>query len=464
MKRSLSLAQRVALAAMATVLLAAGAAGALSYRASLHEADGLLDAKLAQTAQTLAMAAERTKSPPKPKEDDEDDEEEWEEEVESMQPVLHPYQSRLMYQVWLKDMDRPRLVLRTANAPTAALGALDKTGFEDFALNGESWHLYTLGSGNAVVMVAENLAVRSELAGHIAWRNTLPFLFLTPVFAVLASWAVRRTLAPLRRLADELDVRQPQRLDPLHMPEAPSELVPIVTSLNGLLSRLSAALERERRFTSDAAHELRTPLAGLAAQLDAGALAGETEELRASLLRARQGVTRLGTLTDRLLTLARLDAANVQADTRADLALAARTVCADLAPMALSRDVEMSLDADTTASVPGQAEWLEILVRNLVDNALRHTPPDSQVEVTVRSQPGEIRLTVADNGLGVPDPELARLGERFHRLAPDSGEGTGLGLSIVRRIAELTGAELRFSNRPQGGLLAEVRFESGGRN
>jgi two-component system, OmpR family, sensor kinase len=456
----LSLARRVALAAMATVLLAAGAAGVLSYRASLHEADELLDAKLAQTAQTLALATGRMKFPVHRKEQDEDGEDEWEEEVESMQPVLHPYQSRLMYQVWRKDAGSPRLILRTTNAPASPLGALDKTGFAELSLNRESWHLFTLSGAKTVVMVGESLAVRNELARQIAWRNTLPFLFLTPVLAVLASWAVRRTLAPLRRLAGELDARRPQRLDPLRMPEAPAELVPILSSLNGLLSRLGAALERERRFTSDAAHELRTPLAGLAAQLDAGALAGEAEELRASLLRARQGVTRLGTLTDRLLTLARLDAANAQIDTRADLAEAARTVCADLAPMALSREVELSLDADATASVPGQAEWLEILVRNLVGNALRHAHTHGQVEVAVASGPHGILLSVADNGPGVPDAELARLGERFHRLTPGREEGTGLGLSIVRRIAELTGAEVRFSNRPQGGLLAEVRFQS----
>jgi two-component system, OmpR family, sensor histidine kinase QseC len=462
---TLSLAQRVALAAMAAVLLAGGVAGVLSYLASLHEADELLDAKLVQTAQTLAMAGERVKMPvPRESRNEDDEEEEWEEEIEAPQPVLHPYQSRLMYQVWLEDKDSPRLVLRTANAPTSPLGVLDRTGFNDFTLNRESWHLFALNSRNTVVMVGESLAVRGELARQIAWRNTVPFLFVTPLLAFLASWAVRRTLAPLQRLANELDLRQPERLAPLSLADTPAELAPILKSTNGLLARVASALERERRFTSDAAHELRTPLAGLAAQLDAGRLATEPGELRASMAHARQGAARLATLTDRLLTLARLDAANAQIDTRADLAQAARTVCADLAPAALSRDVEIGLNAETVAMVPGPAEWLEILVRNLVDNALRHAPPGGQVEVEVTRGSHGNRLSVADNGPGVPDAELARLGERFHRLAPDSGEGTGLGLSIVRRIAELTGAEVRFSNRPQGGLLAEVRFEFEGRN
>jgi two-component system, OmpR family, sensor histidine kinase QseC len=466
MTRPLSLAQRVALSAMAAVLLAGAIAGLLSHRASLHEADELFDARLAQTAQTLSEAPARPGDFGRRGMHDDDDEEEddWEEEIEAPRTTLHPYQSRVMYQVWREGMGRLRLVLRTANAPAAPLARRWAAGFDNIALDGETWRLFTLNDGDTVVTVGESLAVRGELARKIAWRNTLPFLMVTPLLAFLASWAVRRTLAPLRQLASELDHRQPEHLDPLEIPAAPDELQPIVKSLNDLLARVSSAMERERRLTSDAAHELRTPLAGLAAQLDAGALAGDAEELRASLLRARQGVTRLGTLTDRLLTLARLDAANVQVDTRADLALAARTVCADLAPMALSRDVEMSLAADTTASVRGQAEWLEILVRNLVDNALRHAPPDGQVEVAVTKGSHGIQLSVADNGPGVPDAELSRLGERFHRLAPDSEEGTGLGLSIVRRIAELAGAEVRFANRPQGGLLAEVKFEVEGRH
>lgn len=454
-RRASSLAFRVGLAAALVVLIGGILTGWYSYRAARHEADEMFDARLVQTAQVLAGLAGWTDFARRERDAD-----------HAYAQGLHPYQGRLIYRVWHVDARGARLVAHSAMAERVPPLGPDARGFHDLAGNGEDWRLFAYSTGRIFVQSAENLAARDELSGKIALRNALPFLFVTPVLALLAFLATRRALAPLSALARELDARPPDHLAPLAEDHPSRELSPIVTAVNRLMARAADTLERERRFTSDAAHELRTPLAGMAAQLDAALLGEDAEELRDSIRGARRGLRALSDRVAQMLVLTRIEAPGAQAQTPIDLVSEVRAACAELAPAALMAHLELSFDTtlpeDGTVTATLRREWLGMLLGNLIGNALRHAPAGGRIEARLERVAGGVALVVRDTGPGVPEELLPRLGERFFRVARESAvngvEGTGLGLSIVDRIARLAGARMAFSNHPEGGLVARVTF------
>jgi two-component system sensor histidine kinase QseC len=276
----------------------------------------------------------------------------------------------------------------------------------------------------------------------------------------LAIWlGVGAGLRPLRDLRGQLARRTPADLAPLDASHAPREIEPLVAELNRLFARIDQALQRERRLTADAAHELRTPLAVLSTQAQVARGATEAAARNEALDALVSGAERAARLIEQMLTLARLEAAQ-PGDTaaRVNLAQAARAVLAECAPAAVAKGIDLSLEEAGPAEVRGHRSLIEILLRNLVDNAVRYTPAGGVVRVSVKAEPSAIRLIVKDNGPGVPEAELGRLGERFHRLAAPGESGSGLGLSIVLRIAELHRASVRFANAPGGGLEAAVEL------
>jgi signal transduction histidine kinase len=234
----------------------------------------------------------------------------------------------------------------------------------------------------------------------------------------------------------------------------------LIAALNALFDRLRTSLEQERRFTADAAHELRTPLAAVKtqAQVALGAT-GEDERSRA-LGNVVAGTDRATRLVEQLLVLARLDPQKVLPHGQTvDLHELARQGVAELAPAAAAKGVEVSLAAGDAAPVAGDAVLLAVLLRNLLDNAVRYTPAGGEVEVSVRRTTGGVSLAVVDNGPGIPEAERGRVFERFHRVLGSGEEGSGLGLSIVRRIADLHRASVSLDAGPGGrGLRVEVRF------
>ncbi|HSD60770.1 MAG TPA: ATP-binding protein [Burkholderiales bacterium] len=441
-----SLMARVLVAALLVVALGGGAAAVFSYRSALHEADELFDAQLAELGGTLLAIVAHG-----------DDD-----VAEDIRLGKYKYQQKLLFQVWHQEHEEWRLILRSANAPATALG--DAPGFSRRDWQGKHWRLFVAADPrhDNRVLVGEDLAVRQELAGKVAWQALLPFLIAVPTLALLLLIAVRQGLGPLRRLAQDLERRSPERLDPVVLPEPPAELKPVLAELNGLLERVGAALENERRFTSDAAHELRTPLAALQAQIQAAQLTPDAGERRRALDNCLAGARRMAHLVDQLLTLARLEALPASAGVRVvDLAEVARSVCADLAPAAVENGVTLELDADDAAPLAGQEELLRVLVRNLVDNGIRYTPGGGRVRVRVAPAGEGVALSVEDTGPGVPAGDLRTLGERFHRLGNPETEGVGLGLSIVKRVAALHAAPVRFGPAPAGtGLAVVVRFPS----
>jgi two-component system sensor histidine kinase QseC len=276
-------------------------------------------------------------------------------------------------------------------------------------------------------------------------------------------WAVRRSTRPLRQLGWALAARRPQSLEPVAADDSPSEMLPMLQALNRLLARVAALLDSERRFTADAAHELRTPIAAVRSQ--AQVALGEADETRRrhALQATVEGCDRASRLVDQLLTLARLDSSQPTPHFgTVDLAAVARQVAADLAPRAIAKCQTLEVDAATRCRMRGDATLMAVLVRNLADNAVRYAPHGATVRIGVHDGADGAILAVEDSGPGLSDADMARLGERFFRVTGSAESGSGLGWSIVRRVAEALGLELKVGRSVAlGGLRVQVAARIG---
>ena len=302
--------------------------------------------------------------------------------------------------------------------------------------------------------------MREELARDIAGNLLRPLWFSLPLLALLLWIAVMRGLRPLDKLAREVERREPDNLAALDASSAPREVVPLIERLNRLFTRIDASMQKERRFTSDAAHELRTPVAAIKAQAQvARAATAEAERIRA-LDNAILGCDRAAHLIEQLLTLARVDTLDRDVAEPCQLRdIAAETIAA-LAPAALEKGVQLELLAGNEVEVRGNPGLLRVLLRNLLDNAVKHTPPGTSVQVDITHEPGTACLSVSDNGPGIPEQERAKVLERFYRPLGTQGSGSGLGLSIVKRIAEVHDATLQIQPVNEGrGLRVTVAFQ-----
>ena len=428
----------LSLAAVAAVWVASSIFAVVRVR---HETGELLDAHLAQAA---AMLHARVG-------DDVDDA-----ELEHA-PELHRYARGLAFQVW--DEGR-NLRLHSANAPDARLSPQDR-GFSDVESGGRTWRVFSSldRKGRVLVQVAEERRARDRIAGGVAGALLLPMIVGLPVLGLMIWLALRSGLKPLVALGRDVASRDPDNLQPLDAAAVPREVAPLVASLNGLFGRLRHSIDHERRFNADAAHELRTPLAAVRAQAEVAVASTTDAERLHALKQIVAGCDRAARLVDQMLTLARLDPQRTLAGgARFDLSAAARDAIADIAPAGLARGVEIALDG-APAEVVGDPARLAILLRNLLDNAIRYSPAGTTVEVGVHPVPGGAELVVTDQGPGVPPDGRDRLGERFHRVLGAGESGSGLGLSIVRRVAELHHADVAFGEPPSGrGLAVRVRF------
>jgi two-component system OmpR family sensor kinase/two-component system sensor histidine kinase QseC len=253
--------------------------------------------------------------------------------------------------------------------------------------------------------------------------------------------------------------RDSQSLAPLAETGLPDELAPLVHALNELLARLAQSFDHQRAFVADAAHELRSPLTALKLQLGLLERAADEAARGAAQKSIGEGIERAAWLVEQLLALARNEpGAPALPMPQVDLAEIARGALAATVPLALAKGSVFDLQADAPLPVRGDAASLTALVRNLVDNAVRHGPPGSRIEVRVARQGGAAVLTVDDAGPGIPPQDRERVFDRFFRRDPSAADGSGLGLAIVRRVAERHGATVTLGESPLGGLRAEVRF------
>lgn len=442
---------------LVTLLLVAGGSMALtgwwSYRAAVEEVEELFDAQLAQSARVLVATlasrpllfdrdgeADDTVVFPAWHERDPEDEDHGH-EVTAMDAAGrlvvagHKYETRLAFQLW--EGAGERLLMRSSNAPLEPVAAFGP-GYAETLIGGEHFHVFSVAHEGLWLQVAQDDYMRNELAMKIALAALVPHLASLPLMALLTWLLVARGLRPLDELRAAIAGRDAGNLLPVDT--GPSvELQPVVSELNGLLARLGASFERERRFTADAAHELRTPLAVLRIHAENALAATDDAGRREALEKLLRGVDRASRLVEQMLTLARVepDDALRRFETLRFNALV-REELAALVPIASRRGQDIDFDDAAAFEVRGDRALLGILVRNLVDNALRYSPDESLVRVVLRgAEGGGLELTVLDEGPGVPAELAGRVFERFFRGDSGRGDGAGLGLAIVSRIVDL---------------------------
>jgi two-component system OmpR family sensor kinase len=363
--------------------------------------------------------------------------------------------SEIVTQIWDRDG-----VLVYWSQPGMGLPVPATEGYATVNHDGRTWRVYTLVQGTHALQVAQAEDERAAIATQTAMRTLIPFLALLPIFGALIWLGVGRGLEPLEAMSRAVAKRRPDAMAPLAERGLPEELRPLVASLNDLLARLSEALAVQRRFTADAAHELRTPLAALKLQLDLARRNGAARDGAAGLDDLEAGVARASHVVEQLLTLARVEPeALAQQRTACDLVAIARDAIVARAALAADKSIDLGLAHETPATVDGDPASLAILLSNLIDNALRYTPRGGRIDVAVDSDEAGATLSVADTGPGIPFEERERVFDRFFRGTGNHDPGSGLGLSIVKRITDAHHATITLDAPAEGsGLVARVRF------
>jgi two-component system, OmpR family, sensor kinase len=364
--------------------------------------------------------------------------------------------TELVTQIWDRDG-----VLVYWSRPGLGLPVPVTPGYATVHVDNRDWRVYTLVQGTHALQVAQAEDEREAIATKTALRTLLPFVVLIPVFGLMIWYAVGRGLRPLFAMSQAVAKRQPDALAPLAERNLPQELKPLAGSINALLARLDSALGAQRRFTADAAHELRTPLAALKLQLDLARRANDHPARVAAYDDLNAGVERASHLVDQLLTLARIEPEALA--TRAvdcDLVAIAKDAIVARGALAAQRHIDLGLAREAPAHVRGDPASLAILLSNLLDNAIRYTPESGKIDVALdNDNDGRAVLTIADNGPGIPGEERTRVFDRFFRGSDNREPGSGLGLSIVKRIADAHHAAIELGAPEHGsGLIVTVRF------
>lgn len=337
-------------------------------------------------------------------------------------------------------------------------------GFSNMIINGTDWRVFSRIDPltNNKIVVAELQEIRNQLADDITENNAYILLVTYPIFGILIWIIVGIALRSITRVSNEISNRALTFLEPVNPSNTPVEIKPLVDELNQLFVRLKLAFDRNKRFAGDAAHELRTPLAALKTQAQVALKSDNATERSNSLLKVMQGVDRSTHIVAQLLTLSRLNQEDALNDIKwIDLHKLTAEIVAYLVPIALEKEIEIELAPQPVDSIIlGNDIALGILIRNVVDNAIRYTPHNGEVKIQIITHPEHIILRVTDSGPGVPVELRERIFERFYRILGASAPGSGLGLAIVSQIAELHHAHISLNTPAKGvGLQFDVAFE-----
>ncbi len=376
-------------------------------------------------------------------------------------PAIHAANNNLEFQIW---NNAGKLILHSKHAPRIPLSNSEE-GLATRWIHGKSIRVNTAydNKNKLTFMVAEESSYRQQLENQLTRDSILIMLITYPFLGFLIWIIVGRGLDTLKRVALEVRHRAPSYLKPVNLDSVPSEIEPLVIELNNLFIRLQEAFDREKRFTADAAHELRTPLAALNTHTQIALRAKTSEERKEALLKVLAGVNRGTHVVQQLLTLNRMvPEASINEPTILDLAKEAADIAAQLAPEAIAKDIELELVTPNTTTPPnilGNSTAIGILIRNLVDNAIRYSPEKSTITIKVDSNNDQTQLQVIDNGPGIPEELRERVFERFFRVIGNQTTGSGLGLSIVLQIAKLHHAKIALET-PQNdqGLDFKIIF------
>ena len=312
-----------------------------------------------------------------------------------------------------------------------------------------------------IVEVGETTEKRSQLANKIVASVILPQFIIIPLAVMLVWFGLSRGLRPLTRLRQTIEAREPDDLSPIATRRVPEELEPLVEAFNEMLERMKRSVAAQQRFVADAAHQMRTPLTGLKTQAQFAMRETDPETLRHALRQIATGVDRAGRLINQMLTLARTEGGEAaqQKHEPIDLAQLIRDVVADWVMVAIENDIDLGFESEGSALVLGNPFLLRELAKNLLDNALRYTPPGGHVTWRVLANQATVLLEVEDDGVGISEEQAEMVFERFYRVDDASTEGSGLGLAIVQEIAVQHDSRASLRPNPRGrGAVAHVAF------
>jgi signal transduction histidine kinase len=429
-----SIRARLLVGLLLLVAVMAGVAGSITYRRMLAETSNLFDYQLRQMALSMRDQASF---------------------MSGFTLPAHPGSADFVIQIW--DMFGSRTYFSRPGLPFIDRAVL---GYSDLTLQGERWRLYAIATESSVIQVSQPWSVRERLAGDAAAHVLAPLLLLMAVMAVAAAWIVARAMRPLQSITRQIEHRDIHSLTPLAAPDLPAEVSPLVEELNRLLERLSGAFESQRAFVADAAHELRSPLTALSLQLQLLERARDDAERAVATTRLRAAIDRATHLVGQLLTLARNEPEDLPENAAAvELGAIARDTVTEVQPLAQDRHIGLEVDSPAPVALQADAEGLRVLVRNLLDNAVRYSPEGSAVRLRVwRKANGGAALEVCDQGPGIAPADRPRAFARFYRAPGASAEGSGLGLAIVKAIAQRHGAQVELGDAEPHGLRVQVSF------
>ncbi|MDP9921567.1 two-component system OmpR family sensor kinase [Variovorax boronicumulans] len=432
-----SLRARLLVFLLAAIVLAAGAQALVAYRTVLKEADDIFDYHMQQMALSLRAGLPSSAA------------------VGGLGGAEQNFD--FVVQVW--TVDGVRIF---ESAEEAALPQLAVLGFADVRARGTTYRVFSMQTRGLVIQVAQDMAARRHMAGSLALRTIVPVALMAPLLMLVVWWVVSLSLAPVARVRRQVASRQADDLSPVSEENLPEEVRPLVQELNLLFGRVRHAFDAQKHFVADAAHELRSPLAALKLQVQGLQRAPDDAARTLAVSRLSAGIDRATRLVEQMLALARHEA-SVAAGAKpeaVDLAEVARLAISDAVAAAQARRIDIGVaQADAGATVSGQPEALRMLLRNLIDNAVKYTPEGGRVDVGLVKRADAVELRVDDSGPGLPEAERARVLDRFYRSGEPQAPGSGLGLAIVKSIADLHGATVALEkSQSLGGLCVRVVF------
>ena len=369
----------------------------------------------------------------------------------------HKYARKIAFQLWSND---DGLLLRSESAPTFEFSS-SVHGFSEKRIDGHLWHVFSVtnSTGEYVIHVGQKEEIRSELTDEISSHLVTQFLFGLPFLGIVIWLIVGQALTPINRLERQLAKREASYLKPLSTQRLPNEIIPVVSEINTLFAQLERAFEHERRFSADASHELRTPLAGLLTQAQVALKTNDEEVRNQALQRIKQAVNRMTYMVQQLLTFSRIES-STEYLTKESILLSREVVqvIAELEPAAYKKRIQMEFIENGEVPVVVNAPLINILIRNVIDNAIKYTPGKGIITISVTGKEKHLQFCVEDSGPGIAPDQYEKSLKRFHRCQETASttQGSGLGFSIVQRIAAVHGAELTLGASQFGGLKVVI--------
>lgn len=423
--------RRTALVWMTVLLTLVGLVGAaIAYSFDLTQANFLLDSQLRQIALNAGTGPS----------------------LHALSSLRYEPEDDILVQIWEPQNNRfyssnPKIDIPRQAAP----------GFATVVAAGERWRTFLSTDGRTAVQSSQRISIRTELAQTAALEAAVPILVTIPLGWLIVGWGLQRVLGRLSTLAEQIAARGSETRQPIPVAEVPAEVAPLVVAMNTLIARLHKSIEQQKQFLSDAAHELRTPLAALRLQVENLQFQHRDAELGAALQEINAGANRASAVVDQLLRLAKYDVGPQAAELeQVDLVPLVLSCVADHIQIAEGKQVDLGMVSTDAARLAGTAKDLRILFSNLIGNAVRYTPAGGVIDIGVKARDGLVTVEIADTGCGIREDAMPRIFDRFFRAAPPDIEGTGLGLAICKAIATRHGLVVALRNRDGGGLIATV--------